>query len=276
MEQPMLGNKILELRKAKGYTQEELADYCNLSLRTIQRIESGLVYPRSYSLKAIGEILDYDFFNLLKHEDLKKDSHFKFVTIIDYIFLLFDLRTNTMKKLSILLASTCIIIIAIFSLNTSSNAQKFDRSKYTKNEDRGIRFFFPKGSHVFISNVKDTADYKIDEHLMQEYKSYIFLDGKLQGNAFKDDTVILEKGKIEIRSSYYIYPSAKKNGITYVLPKWIKINDTDITINMEWMHFDRHYLSESDNKIYFDKEYQGDAYSGDFVIYYYGEILILN
>lgn len=38
MKQPELGKKISELRKAKGLTQEELVEKCNLNVRTIQRI----------------------------------------------------------------------------------------------------------------------------------------------------------------------------------------------------------------------------------------------
>ena len=41
MKQPQLGLKILELRQQKGFTQEELVEQCNISVRTIQRIEAG-------------------------------------------------------------------------------------------------------------------------------------------------------------------------------------------------------------------------------------------
>jgi transcriptional regulator with XRE-family HTH domain len=47
MKQPDLGKRIAELRKAKGLTQEELVQKCHLSVRTLQRIESGEVTPRS-------------------------------------------------------------------------------------------------------------------------------------------------------------------------------------------------------------------------------------
>jgi len=40
MNQPDLGKRIVELRKAKGLTQEELVAKCNLSVRTLQRIEA--------------------------------------------------------------------------------------------------------------------------------------------------------------------------------------------------------------------------------------------
>src|SRR5690606_26231074 len=61
MKQPDLGLKILELRKAKGLTQEELVERCNINVRTIQRIEAGEVTPRSYTIKSIMDALGYDF-----------------------------------------------------------------------------------------------------------------------------------------------------------------------------------------------------------------------
>jgi len=53
MEQPELGQKIIELRKYKGLTQEELVEKCNINVRTLQRIESGEVNPRSFTIKMI-------------------------------------------------------------------------------------------------------------------------------------------------------------------------------------------------------------------------------
>lgn len=60
MEQPELGKKIVQLRKASQLTQEELVEKCNISIRTIQRIESGDVTPRSYTVKTIFAALNYE------------------------------------------------------------------------------------------------------------------------------------------------------------------------------------------------------------------------
>ncbi|MDO3696040.1 helix-turn-helix transcriptional regulator [Wenyingzhuangia sp. chi5] len=60
MKQPELGQKVLELRKEKGLTQEELVEKCNINVRTLQRIESGEVNPRSFTIKLIFNALDYD------------------------------------------------------------------------------------------------------------------------------------------------------------------------------------------------------------------------
>ena len=61
MNQPDLGLKVTELRQQKGLTQEQLAEQCEVSTRTIQRIESGDVDPRAYTLQCLGKALEFDF-----------------------------------------------------------------------------------------------------------------------------------------------------------------------------------------------------------------------
>ena len=61
MNQPDLGLKITELRQQKGLTQEKLAEYCEVSTRTIQRIESGDVEPRAFTRNSLSNILEFDF-----------------------------------------------------------------------------------------------------------------------------------------------------------------------------------------------------------------------
>ena len=61
MNQPDLGLKITELRQQKGLTQEKLAEYCEVSARTIQRIESGEVEPRAFTRNSLSNILAFDF-----------------------------------------------------------------------------------------------------------------------------------------------------------------------------------------------------------------------
>ena len=55
-----LGNRILEIRKRKGLSQEELAEMAGISLRTLQRIEKGETEPRGYTLKSICQALGTD------------------------------------------------------------------------------------------------------------------------------------------------------------------------------------------------------------------------
>lgn len=61
MNQPDIGLKVTELRHEKGLTQEQLADRCEISVRTIQRIESGEVDPRTHTLNMLSKILEFNF-----------------------------------------------------------------------------------------------------------------------------------------------------------------------------------------------------------------------
>jgi len=61
MKQPDIGQKVVELRQQKNMTQEKLAEYCEVSTRTIQRIESGEVEPRAYTRNSLSNILEFDF-----------------------------------------------------------------------------------------------------------------------------------------------------------------------------------------------------------------------
>ncbi len=69
MDQIELGKKIHELRKLKGLTQEELSDRTGLSTRTIQRIENGEVYARTYTLNKLADALQVELSELLNVEE---------------------------------------------------------------------------------------------------------------------------------------------------------------------------------------------------------------
>jgi transcriptional regulator with XRE-family HTH domain len=60
MKQPELGAYITTLRNNKGLTQKELAEQCNVDIRTIQRIENGDVVPRMYTINLLAKALDAD------------------------------------------------------------------------------------------------------------------------------------------------------------------------------------------------------------------------
>lgn len=68
MKQPYLGQKIAELRKSKGLTQENLVERSKISVRTIQRIENGEANPRNYTIEKILSALESDKEVLLQDE----------------------------------------------------------------------------------------------------------------------------------------------------------------------------------------------------------------
>lgn len=82
MNQPQLGLRVLELRQQKGMTQEQLAERCEVSTRTIQRIESGEVDPRAYTLKCLSETLNFDF----SEENLSNENLWLMILHLSSVF----------------------------------------------------------------------------------------------------------------------------------------------------------------------------------------------
>jgi transcriptional regulator with XRE-family HTH domain len=128
MKQPDLGKKILELRLSKGLTQVELAEKCKIGLRTIQRIESAEVTPRSYTVKMIYSCLEYDFNNSLSESESAPQPKVSkcrmwFEYLSEYVFNLFNLKTNTMKKVSIISLAILFVCAGLFLNNRKTNAQ---------------------------------------------------------------------------------------------------------------------------------------------------------
>ena len=61
----MLNENIKNLRKNKGYTQEELANKLNVVRQTISKWEKGYSVPDAEMLKKLAEIFDTNVSQLL-------------------------------------------------------------------------------------------------------------------------------------------------------------------------------------------------------------------
>lgn len=131
MNQPELGKKILELRQTRGLTQGQLAESCNLSLRTIQRIESAEVSPRNHTVKVLLANLEYDCNNSSTNTSIEKSDKDHYVKIwvnrlVKNVIELFHLKTNRMKKLSLLSLIALLVTSALFFTNSDLKAQKIE------------------------------------------------------------------------------------------------------------------------------------------------------
>lgn len=76
--------KIKEFRVKRGYSQEQLAELSNISIRTIQRMEKGKTTPKGDSLKKIAKALETTTENLLE-TDKKEDLGFLALLVISGI-----------------------------------------------------------------------------------------------------------------------------------------------------------------------------------------------
>ena len=117
-----------------------MAERCNVTARTIQRIESGQVKPRAHTIKVISETLGFDFFGSTQPHE----KH----SIIWHLKDLFNLKTQKMKKISILSSSMLIMAMTTFLVVSKIQAQSVKKQK-------------PKSGITIIYN-KDNSIKRID------------------------------------------------------------------------------------------------------------------
>ena len=228
MTQPNLGKKIADLRKAKGLTQDELVEKCNISVRTLQRIESGEGTPRSYTLKIIFEALDYSQVDSIEMESNKIGSiiSFRLEQFYRYFIDLFNLKTNTMKKITILLIIFSSIVLGLFTILPQSNAQKKNSTvfqvtekpstkdevkAYIKDGNFSCSYCFYDNDEIIGSDVKfNQKGVTVNAHLIRlNIKTGKFNIGSMQGT--------IMNGKVEV------WTKTRVN--TYSDKKMEKIND---------------------------------------------------
>lgn len=102
-----IGNKIHEIRKSKGLTQEELAELSKVNLRTIQRIENNENEPRGNTLNLICDVLEINSDQFINKIDSNK-SEFIGSFIINGFFL-------------VLLNFLLMLIIGFLTLDSNAN-----------------------------------------------------------------------------------------------------------------------------------------------------------
>ncbi len=126
MKQPELGRKITELRKEKGLTQEELVEKCNISVRTLQRIETGEVTPRSYTVRTILAALEYDLSAVREEAD---DAAQPVLRSVSEFFLIGDHGTVSDGALTRALTIAWISGILYFLIGFFEGAAEYFRYK---------------------------------------------------------------------------------------------------------------------------------------------------
>lgn len=88
MNQEKIGSLMKELRKEKGFTQEQLAEKFNVSSRTISRWENGRNMPDLDILIEMSDYYEIDLRELLngerKSEDMDKELKETVLMVADY------------------------------------------------------------------------------------------------------------------------------------------------------------------------------------------------
>ena len=77
MDRKLLGLRIKELRKAKGFTQEELAEKLNIETRQLSKLETGKHYPSFETVVALLKTFDMTFEELTTFDHLDTIENIK-------------------------------------------------------------------------------------------------------------------------------------------------------------------------------------------------------
>lgn len=133
----LIGKKIIEARKLKGITQEELAEMSNINLRTIQRIENNESEPRSKTLSLICEVLQIDLEDVLISDTIDekigigdKIVHWLFLIILNMIlvfiisFLTMDSFANFNSRFAAFLLSIFMPFFIVFLTKKMSGMER--------------------------------------------------------------------------------------------------------------------------------------------------------
>ncbi|MBI6119086.1 helix-turn-helix domain-containing protein [Salegentibacter maritimus] len=91
MKDNELANRLIELRKRKGFSQEFLAEESGISLRTIQRIEKGETQPRGDTLQRIAKGLGVTSEELIDWKLEKNSSYLVLLNTSALSFLFFPI-----------------------------------------------------------------------------------------------------------------------------------------------------------------------------------------
>jgi len=236
MNQPELGKKIAELRKLKGLTQEELVDRCNLSVRTLQRIEYGEVTPRAYTLKLIYEALDFNvdksFDPTLKGEKGLISNWLEqfYIGFID----LFNLKTHKMKKITILSIMLSAILYGVFGLVMESKAEK-ENTASVQVSDNTLKKDQKKGSEPVFSDFTAYGSFEENDELIGRDIKF-----RLNGVNVNVKLILINKKTREFNSTFV-------RGTLYQNKVEVNVSQDEINDNLVMYSADR--VEKSKDKI---------------------------
>jgi transcriptional regulator with XRE-family HTH domain len=86
-----LGQQIIQARKNKGISQEQLAEDSKINLRTIQRIEKGETTPHGETLKRVSEALELPLEDLVSYGYVEDYDYIKAMHFTTLVFVLLPL-----------------------------------------------------------------------------------------------------------------------------------------------------------------------------------------
>lgn len=141
----MFNENLKELRKRKGYTQEELATKVNVVRQTVSKWEKGLSVPDADSLQKIAEVLEVDVSQLLGAKIEAEESRNEIAEQLSRINEQLVIKNRRTKKIikviciilliPVIFIALSIILAQFFYFDTNSATEVIEEIEYDEFED---------------------------------------------------------------------------------------------------------------------------------------------
>lgn len=202
MNQEKIGKFILECRKDKKMTQEELAQKLNITNKAISKWENGRCLMDISLLKPLSEILDVSIVELINGEkttkDYQKESDNAIETTIKYA----NKKVKIAKIKSLLFILLTIIMIFLFY--KSYFLIKYNVEPLKKNEYNEIINGLKNQNEMIIykKTINDDEYITLNEiKIRNDFNNYTFIqsDNNFEGNKF-----YLYDNENNIKTSFWV------------------------------------------------------------------------
>ena len=129
----MFSENLKTIRKAKGYTQEELAIKVNVVRQTVSKWEKGLSVPDADVLSHIAEVLEVSVSELLGTEIKQEDSKNKVAEQLAKISEQLAIKNRRSKKIWRIIGIILLAIIIVNIIWVMVGMISFNSYKYSEN-----------------------------------------------------------------------------------------------------------------------------------------------
>ena len=129
----MFSENLKTIRKAKGYTQEELAIKVNVVRQTVSKWEKGLSVPDADVLSHIAEVLEVSVSELLGADIKQEDSNNEVAEQLAKISEQLAIKNRRSKKIWKIIGITLLAIIVVKIIWVALAMIAFNSYKYSEN-----------------------------------------------------------------------------------------------------------------------------------------------
>lgn len=236
-----LGEKILELRKKKGLSQEELGERINVTRQTISNWELGETSPNPMQLKllskelnvSIDELLDNDVKDVLVEKVSNTEKLSKLILKILKVFMYIII--------AVIVLYFVLIIGRIISKNAKNRGREIEEtihcSLYGEEHTYGITYYeltgepFAQGGDSYFADILDLSKYDDAHQIFNVINDYVKKNGgtcHMIENKDLNDLVDMriKEGSLTNTGVTVIITGKEDYNISYGQPFWLEKYDS--------------------------------------------------